>query len=419
MSENSKIPKNHWIHPTTVSDNVNSIVEGNNRSYLTFVGGHSATHAEPTQVVRAGENRLVIACSAFAMYCVDLTTGEILWTIHEHKGGDPESDFKQTVYYNGVIYSGVNNISFSAIDPATGKYLWQVSCGKKMSSFCVPFVFKGNKVFVSNEDAVFCIDLDTHKLLWKTPITDKKTIYERNPFLWNDYIVYHAKSSLKKVTPDRFQFLYLHIETGEIERKVDIQSLPDYRVTPIFTEGKLWYIDNEDMLSYYDPETGKETKATLDYPLLKNAGEWEYYYRGRCFYQHESKIYVSLNLEINGKSEFGIYSYDLTTQKLEFRFSLQPSDGNYLLDWVHMGDYLYGKSPTEPKFIHRLSLTDFKVKKIESGLTASMLKDRKYASYGNFAGVCINEGVMYLANRLNINEFTNEEAGYICLTAIW
>ena len=195
--------------------------------------------------------------------------------------------------------------------------------------------------------------------------------------------------------------------------------MPDYSVTPVFADDRLWYIDNEDMISCYDPKTGKEDKAVPDYSPLKNAGEWKYYYRGNCFFLHGGKIYASLNFKIDDKSEFGIYSYVIATQKLEYVFDLVPAKGRYILDWWQRGDYLYGKNESDSDFLYRLSLTTLKVEKFKHGLTGSMLRNEGKISIDRFAGIHIAKGVIYLTNRVAVNKFGKDEAGYICLTAIW
>jgi len=94
------------------------------------------------------------------IYCVDLSTGETLWTFKANAQclAKPE-------VMNGKVYSGSFDNRFYCLDENTGKMLWAFETGDKI--FCSA-CFWGNYVYVGSRDNFFyCLDSETGKEIWR------------------------------------------------------------------------------------------------------------------------------------------------------------------------------------------------------------------------------------------------------------
>jgi outer membrane protein assembly factor BamB len=112
------------------------------------------------------------------LYCVDAKTGKKLWEFKT----ESQTESSPCVA-GGKVFFGAGNEGVYALDAATGKKLWQFpeKKGQQILRFGANPTVAGNRLYVGSgvdrnhpenpgETAVFCVDTDTGKLVWKVPV---------------------------------------------------------------------------------------------------------------------------------------------------------------------------------------------------------------------------------------------------------
>lgn len=114
------------------------------------------------------------------VYCVEADTGKQVWSFQTTNQTE-----SSPVVVNGKVFIGGGNDGFYCLDAATGKKLWLHSSkeGERLQRFGAGAAVLGNRVYVGTgvdrdlrnagkdpgETAIFCLDAETGKPLWKTP----------------------------------------------------------------------------------------------------------------------------------------------------------------------------------------------------------------------------------------------------------
>ena len=408
MNKELIIPQTKWQQ--IPQSNKEFVESDTNRAFLAIADSYYSGDLSPEQIVPVGENRLVVACDALRMYCINTITGEMIWKIEVNFGYIEGGDFGQVCYRNGVIYAGLGGAYFTAINPENGEYLWQINCGKKKTSFSSPFLFRDDSVYFNSGDTVFCINLSTRKIVWKTKIAKKESIFRRNPVFWKNYLVYHVSNTDKhfsqEIYADKYKFYFFNIETGEIEMSKDVDNPPRiWNFQSYVTGDTLWYESENNNLYSYNLEKGEEQKIDLG-----DFSSWD-----SCFILDKDKIYTCFGL----KGDKGIYCYDILQQKFELVISQEEfNDSLTNITWIKIGEYLYGycrrASDGSSEYIYRLSLVDYSLEKFR-GIPPTE-DDDIGEIFSGIEGFTVANGICYLSSIFDGN--ANED-GRTCLWAFW
>jgi glucose dehydrogenase len=108
-------------------------------------------------------DRVYFGTEAGAFFCINWRKAEVVWTFTSEDGGQPFRS-SPAVTENCVIVGGRNK-RVHALDPATGKELWQYAATSRVDSSPV---IVGPRVFVGSADGrLYALDLKTGAEKWK------------------------------------------------------------------------------------------------------------------------------------------------------------------------------------------------------------------------------------------------------------
>jgi outer membrane protein assembly factor BamB len=96
------------------------------------------------------------------LYAVDVPTGQLKWKFKAVGG-----IVSLPTVADGVLYVGVGDGLFYAVDPLTQKVKWHSSSGDKSLVVTSPIVADGRVFFGSDNDFFYALDAQTGKTLWE------------------------------------------------------------------------------------------------------------------------------------------------------------------------------------------------------------------------------------------------------------
>lgn len=108
--------------------------------------------------------RVLIGGDSYKVYCLDLKSGEALWTFDTQW-----PVFSSPAVWKGRVYIGEglhehSDCKLYCLDLASGKRLWAIQTGSHTESS--PTVADGKLYFGAGDDGVYCADPVTGKVLW-------------------------------------------------------------------------------------------------------------------------------------------------------------------------------------------------------------------------------------------------------------
>ncbi len=105
-----------------------------------------------------------------ALYCLDRTTGAVIWTFHD--GRRMKQVFSSPVVVGGKLYIGEgfhqdSECKVYCLDAATGKKLWDFPT--RSHTEATPFVADGRVYVGAGDDGLYCLDAATGAQVWNFP----------------------------------------------------------------------------------------------------------------------------------------------------------------------------------------------------------------------------------------------------------
>lgn len=160
----------------------------------------------PTTVA---EGKVFVASSAGKFFALDAVTGALLWS---HDNDLSTTSGASTAYHRGRLYVSGGSTGSVILDAATGKRIGAYAA-------LTPPALDGDVGYFADEDEaeVRAEDLETHQVLWSTPMPDTPSQLGW-PLLMNDYLYVSAKGG---------QLWALDARTGEPVWKDQAGPNPD------------------------------------------------------------------------------------------------------------------------------------------------------------------------------------------------
>jgi outer membrane protein assembly factor BamB len=105
-----------------------------------------------------------------ALYCLDRTSGDLIWTFHD--GKKMKSVFSSPCLADGKVYIGEgfhqdSNCKLYCLRAADGEKVWEFQTGSHTESS--PCVAGGKVFFGAGDDGLFCLDAATGAEVWHFP----------------------------------------------------------------------------------------------------------------------------------------------------------------------------------------------------------------------------------------------------------
>ncbi len=160
---------------------------------------YPATRTTPT----VNDGKLYVFSGLGTVYCLDAKTGAKIWSrdvFGEFEGQSPRWGMSECLLVDGskVIASpGGKKASVVALDKNNGHVLWACKELNQGSAYCNPVAveYKGNRMIVTMlPDSVVAIEPETGKLLWQDPFddyhTDRSRVVNANAPLYLDGQIY-------------------------------------------------------------------------------------------------------------------------------------------------------------------------------------------------------------------------------------
>ena len=135
------------------------------------------------------------------------STKEWIWEYELNGGGNFSIRYPQIE--NNIVYSGLTNAGFIAIDATTGKEIWKTIKTGLITGF---HVLTPDTIFALARNRVYALDRHTGELLWETEpmgISESTRIHYKNGYVYwchnNGIFIYDAKTG-KQVHYQRHEF---------------------------------------------------------------------------------------------------------------------------------------------------------------------------------------------------------------------
>ncbi len=155
-------------------------------------------------------DKLFVGSYTGDLYGINASTGATLWnTTIEHSpaawcgvGSSPVvygSNIYVTTYSKGNTNASLNNGTLHVLD-FDGNYLWNVSAGDNYH-YSSPAIADGNVFFsgnLTNNHSLFCVNISTHNILWRFNTTDNTQV-KSSPAIWNDTVFFASTDRLYAV----------------------------------------------------------------------------------------------------------------------------------------------------------------------------------------------------------------------------
>lgn len=137
------------------------------------------------------ENFVYVASASGSVYCLDAASGNIKWAYKSNKNHvktlsekyNPNRFFTSPVINGNNLFTGGTDGNMYCVDVTTGALLWKLQTGA--SIFCDASAFD-NKIFFGSDDKnLYCVDM-TGKIIWKK---DMKTKFISNSAFYNGSVI--------------------------------------------------------------------------------------------------------------------------------------------------------------------------------------------------------------------------------------
>lgn len=209
--------------------------------------------ATPTVVGR----RIYTMSRQGILNCVDAGSGALVWrrdTIKEFQGRKPMWDVAASPLVDGkqlIVLPGGPNAAIAALDPATGKTLWQGG-GSDKPAYATPTiaVLGGKRQYLTfSESEAVGYDTAGGNKLWSFPWAPRDGTSVASPIAVGDRVFISASYGMGS------RMLQV---TGSIATELwSSQSLACHFNTPVLYQGYLYGVGEPGRLTCMDPNTGK------------------------------------------------------------------------------------------------------------------------------------------------------------------
>lgn len=142
-----------------------------------WTGTYPGPRGTPTIVGK----RVFLMSGVGVVACLDAETGVLQWTrpvVQETGAETPKMGFNESLLVSdGRVFCtpGGKDAALLALDPATGKTLWNTPGFSDMSGYCSPILIErgGTRLLVTMTDAsVVALKPETGKLVWRQPMDE-------------------------------------------------------------------------------------------------------------------------------------------------------------------------------------------------------------------------------------------------------
>lgn len=199
------------------------------------------------------KNRIYAPNVDNCIHCLDAATGKLLWKFNT--GNDCDSSPCVLDYR---LYVAGESGFVRCIDPEAGAELWKFKVGgtgpetKSGSNGAEGSVaIDGNQLVVGNYFGdVHCIDIVTHKLLWKMNTGDDT---DASAVFWGDYVYVAAEEASS-------QIFCLNRKDGSVKWK--LKAGRGWYSTPALVDGRFYIAGNDGKAYCLDATTGAELWKT-------------------------------------------------------------------------------------------------------------------------------------------------------------
>ena len=165
--------------------------------------------AASTAAISESDDKLFVGTVTGNLSCINASTGTTLWsTTIEHNpswygvASSPvvyESNIYVTTYSKGNTNASLNNGTLHVLD-FDGNYSWNVSAGDNYY-YASPAIADGKVFFagnLTNNHSLFCVNISTHNILWRFNTTDNTQV-KSSPAIWNDTVFFASTDMLYAV----------------------------------------------------------------------------------------------------------------------------------------------------------------------------------------------------------------------------
>ncbi len=208
----------------------------------------------------AGDKLFVGSYSGF-LYCINATSGETIWrkTIEYSPAwwGVASSPlvYDDTIFVTTFSNNASNNGTLHVFD-FDGNYLWNISTGDTFY-YTSPSIADGHVFFAGNltNHALFCVDITTHDILWQF---NTSTQIKSTPAIWNNTVFFASKDRMYAVDA----------RTGD---EVWTNPVSCAMSSPAVSNGRVYIGSSSNKLSCYDASSGSELwNTTVNGPIYSS-----------------------------------------------------------------------------------------------------------------------------------------------------
>jgi|GEM_PF-3427084 len=301
-------------------------------------------HNTGDHVLTAGKNRILCSDLHGRYTCIDSLTGKTIWEEssyagHAHSLYHPEND---------LIYSGYDNRSVVATNPATGETVWSVHIAFSYDTFSSSFSQHGNLLLFHSKSSAYAINKETKKMQWKVKFSGDLERYES--VIWKNYYIVQLDKANKAI------FNLINMETGEVERTIEQEKGFKSRYGKgLVVDNDLWYISDDGSMCRVDLESGQMKDMVLTTEYIHDSKK--IFIHG--FFYINEKFYFRLSLIHHDGSEDGFYECDKKMNVKKILPYTEMFENSYV-----KGDTLYFISQHNHT-ISALSLTNKTIREME------------------------------------------------------